>query len=104
MCYVVFGVVCLVCCGIVFFCSVSQNNEETLWNRQCLSLRHCLHLNVNTYNSVNLKNVCTNLATTIYTCIISNENGLLSIKSYLTSNFSTGIHAYYRQRTSKISS
>ena len=28
MCYIVFGVVCLVCSG-VFFCFVSQNNEET---------------------------------------------------------------------------
>ena len=54
MCYAAFGVVCLVCSG-VFFCIVSQNNEETA---ECeagrraegdLSLRHCLHLNVNSY-------------------------------------------------------
>ena len=29
MCYIVFGVVCLVCSG-VFFCLMHQNNEEML--------------------------------------------------------------------------
>ena len=29
MCYVVLSVVCLVCCGVVFFCLMCQNNEET---------------------------------------------------------------------------
>ena len=57
MCYIVFSAVCLVCSGVVsfFFCLVSQNNEEAA---ECgasrraegdLSLRHCLHLNVNSY-------------------------------------------------------
>ena len=40
MCYVVFGVVCLVCSG-VGFCLMSQNNEEMN--------EHCLHLIVNSY-------------------------------------------------------
>ena len=54
MCYVVFGVVCLVCSG-AGFCLMSQNKEEIV---ECgadgraeggLILRHCLHLNVNSH-------------------------------------------------------
>ena len=64
MCYAAFGVVCLVC-SVVVFCVVSQNNKETA---ECgagsaagRSLRHCLHLNVNSYiyNFVHFKNLCT---------------------------------------------
>ena len=49
MCYVVFGVVCLVC-SVVVFCVVSQNKEETA---EC--------------------------GTTIYICIITNAIGSLNI-------------------------
>ena len=37
MCYVVFGVVCLVCSGVVF-CLMSQNNEEMLNVEQTVQL------------------------------------------------------------------
>ena len=37
MCYVVFGVVCLVCSG-VSFCLMSQNNEEMLNVEQAVQL------------------------------------------------------------------
>ena len=46
MCYIVFGVVCLVCSVVVFL-----SNESKQWRR----------LNV-AYNFVNFKNLCTNLA------------------------------------------
>ena len=48
----VFGVVCLVC-SVAVFCVVSQNKEETAecgaGRNELRSLRHCLHLNVNSY-------------------------------------------------------
>ena len=52
MCYMVFSVVCLVC-SVVVFCVSSQNKEETAEcgtdRNELRSLRHCLHLNINSY-------------------------------------------------------
>ena len=47
MCYIVFGVVCLVCSGVVFF--KEETDECGAGRNELRSLRHCLHLNVNSY-------------------------------------------------------